>query len=238
MEESAKVWFGFSVERLKGIFIEGLKSKIRQNVRNYWANNPDVDLAALSRYASSVASIAGPKAHDPSLPNVTDARPRGRKGGHATLAIESEPSSSPTTVREIPDMDTVLEMAGVMMLQSGTTPDDVESFKSSVAMDRSHNCHLCFAFRDHDTSKCPFLDPNKPGFVETRNRNFARYLKARRNAGTGGGRRRGGRRTVQEGQLSGAGTNNVPMTPATQQSQTGQSLPANAAPTGNAQGQV
>lgn len=34
----------FSVNRLKGVFIEGSKTYIRQKVRNYWTSNQDGDL--------------------------------------------------------------------------------------------------------------------------------------------------------------------------------------------------
>lgn len=47
----------FSVDKLKGIYIEGPNKRIIQNVRNHWASHPDVELPEKSRYAKAVESI-------------------------------------------------------------------------------------------------------------------------------------------------------------------------------------
>lgn len=47
----------FSLDQLKGIFIEILNTSVRQNVRMYWTSNHDTDLAMLCRYAVIVAKF-------------------------------------------------------------------------------------------------------------------------------------------------------------------------------------
>lgn len=49
----------FSVDKLKCIYSEGLKTRIRHNVRNHWAGHSDVELPAITRYATSVTRITG-----------------------------------------------------------------------------------------------------------------------------------------------------------------------------------
>lgn len=71
-------------------------------------------------------------------------------------------------------------MAGIMIIQSGdSNPEDIASLISILAMDRGDNLCLCFEIHEHDTSKCSFLHPSELGVIETRNRNFEKFLKVR-----------------------------------------------------------
>lgn len=75
----------------------------------------------------------------------------------------------------------MVDMAGIMMMEGvNSTPEDVESWRSSLEMDSWDNLRLSFEYRHHDTSKCPFLDQNKPGFVKRRNQNVVRLLQSSR----------------------------------------------------------
>ena len=61
--------------------------------------------------------------------------------------------------------------------------------KSSAIMDSGDYCRVCFALRDHDTSKCPYLQ-GKEGFVEARNRNFNIFMRSRSSNSRNARRRR------------------------------------------------
>lgn len=69
-----------SVDKLKGIHIEGLKTRMRQNARSHWVNNPDVQLPAITRYGTSVARIAA-KGNKPTPKHTKDTKNRVRRGG-------------------------------------------------------------------------------------------------------------------------------------------------------------
>jgi len=60
---------------------------------------------------------------------------------------------------------------------------DVDPSSTSI-MDSGDHCRICFSFKTHSTSRCPFLD-KKDGFVEARNRNFVSLQKIRKEARVG-----------------------------------------------------
>lgn len=76
----------FSVEKLNGIYIDGLKTRIRQNVWAHWTSHPDVKLSEITRYAKSVASRDS-KGNEPTKQHTSDAVNRGCRGGRTALTV-------------------------------------------------------------------------------------------------------------------------------------------------------
>lgn len=186
----------FPETRLRSLFIEGLNATIRQIVRGEWARHPDADLGTLQRYATSMAHIA----HSNRKTVVDEGTRGGRRSG--VMAIETDsmtnPPGPPTTTSSgtsqrgststsQPSLDlveTALESEILVLQNSGSTvtDEDIESLRSSIAMDAGDNCRVCFAYRRHKSSKCPWISgaSSHDEFVVERNRNFARFLKVRR----------------------------------------------------------
>lgn len=109
----------------KGIYIEGLKSRIHQNVRNHWSIHSDVELPAITGYTTSVANIAA-KGNESTPQHTNDTGNRGRRGGRTALKVENNQSSQAKT-REIPYVDSMIEMTSIMMMEGGNSkPEDVE----------------------------------------------------------------------------------------------------------------
>lgn len=60
------------------------------------------------------------------------------------MTVENDQYSLATT-REIPDVDSIIEMAGIMMMEGGNnTREDVESLTQRLAMESGDSFRLCF----------------------------------------------------------------------------------------------
>lgn len=69
------------------------------------------------------------KGNEPTSQNTNDTGNRGRRGGRLALDVESDQSSLWST-RQIPDVHSMFEMVGIMMMEGGNnTPEDVASLK-------------------------------------------------------------------------------------------------------------
>lgn len=171
----------FPEAQLKGIYIEGLRDRIRQNVRNWWSSNGHVDLGGIQRYATSVSAFAKDRPA-PVHTQDKDSRGQGRRGGRAAMVVDDQPQDFSSSLSSEATNSTVMDSQALsdIMLLHGEDPQDLDSLKSSMSMDYGNNCRLCYAFRKHKTSKCPFLNNQREAFIVERNRNFARFLMYRR----------------------------------------------------------
>lgn len=113
----------------------------------------------ITRYATSVAIIAD-KGNEQTPQHTNDTGNRGRRVGWTDLAVKSDQISLSET-REIPYVDSIIEMAGNMTIEGGrSAPEEVESMKSSLAMDSGDKCRFCFEYRHHDV-QMPLFGPEK-----------------------------------------------------------------------------
>lgn len=166
--------------RVKRIFIEGLRSYIRQNVRNYRVNNQGADLMALCRCAASVSNFGR---NEPQSGNSVGGSTRARRGNQQALAVEKPPSlSSSMSSFTILYFSTIVSLAEIMLVESGLSDAYyIATFASSLSMESGDNSHICFAFKSDDSSVCPFVNGYRQYIIVTRNRNFQRSLKALHN---------------------------------------------------------
>lgn len=119
-------------------------------MRTYWTSNPDSDMAALSWYASYVPSIVA-KYNENQGQNQQSTGAKGRRGYHENFTVENKTLRSETQ-RTFPEVESLIETVGVMMIQSGeSTPEDIAYLNSGLLIDRGDNLRLCFEFHEHDT---------------------------------------------------------------------------------------
>jgi len=169
-----------SEDRIKDLFINGLHHSYRDNIRSYLANNPELDIHSLARYARTVASIAS---SGPSLKNPTPPRPSGptpsphpRKGRSSTLKSVTPPATSVNPILVRDDQEPLLLQASQV-----TTPLSATAIAS---LDNTDHCRFCskpFDRNDptsHPSSKCPLV-ADLPTLVNERNKNYAELARRR-----------------------------------------------------------
>lgn len=175
----------YTEARMIGIYIEGLQESIRSTVRTYWGEHPQADLNALARHATSVTNLTGSgktRLGRPTLPIEEDSEtPRGTP----TPPSSSQQSSTPQPSLVLSD-DSIFTNELLMLHSQGSKEADVSS---STLMDAGDYCRICYAFKAHPSSKCPYLK-GKEGFVVARNKNFNAYIRRARPGGRPGRRTR------------------------------------------------
>ena len=153
----------YSEDRLKGIFIEGLGERIKSNVRQFWAERPELDLNALARYAASIASLNRPTTTPPN-PSL-NARNQSRRSTRALVVNANTPDSTynatgdparTSNVTPATDYDDPHSPA-----RAPSAPS--EAMLTTTSMDSGDACRVCFKLirpndpTSHVTSGCPFL---------------------------------------------------------------------------------
>lgn len=202
----------YSEAKLKGLYIEGVHDAIRLNVRSHWATNSTADSNAIARYAASVATLTKSKGMTPAASSHDKYR-----GKRSTVLAIDAPSSQTSSVT---DADAMSDQAAlyneIMLLQKSHGSEPSDSSSSSASMDSGDNCRICWEFKKHDTTECPFLTGDHYGFVRIWNADFQKFLSATKRGLTRKGRGRGGGVNNRADNLQNQQSN----TPSTKQSET------------------